>query len=88
MADIALPMPDSGVSDHSKGKPKRGNDYWTPTTKVSIGALAGATTVLLTPILKLHWSTWTQSDMTPEISAAITTILTFVLQYSVPDRKS
>lgn len=79
MADIALSMPEA--------RPRKPHDYWTPTTKVSIGALAGATTILLTPFLKLYWNAWTHSDMTPEISAAITTILTFVIQWAVPDRK-
>lgn len=88
MAAISQPIPQVAISgNYPKGKPKRGNDYWTPTTKVSIGALAGATTILLTPVLKLYWSAWTQTDMTPEIGTAVTTIVTFVLQYLVPDRK-
>jgi H+/Cl- antiporter ClcA len=87
MADIALPMPDSLVGADSQTKQKRGDNHWTPTTKVGIGALAGAATILLSPFLKLYWRAWTQSDITPEVTAAITTLLTFAIQYLVPDRK-
>lgn len=87
MADIALSLPESIVGADLKAKQKRDDNYWTPTTKVGIGALAGATTVLLSPFLRLYWQAWTHSDITPEISAAITTILTFAIQYWVPDRK-
>ena len=88
MADIALSMPESMVGADRTAKPKRADNYWTPTTKVGIGALAGAATVLLSPFLRLYWQAWTHSDITPEISAAITTILTFAIQYWVPDKKA
>jgi hypothetical protein len=60
---------------------------WAPTAKVSAGVLAGATTILLTAFLSPHWRNWTQQDMTPAIGAALTNILTFAIQYLVPDRR-
>jgi len=60
---------------------------WAPTAKVSAGVLAGAATILITAFLSPHWRTWTQQDMTPAVGAALTNILTFAIQYFVPDRK-
>jgi len=54
---------------------------------VSIGALAGTITILLTAFLGPHWKDWTKQDMTPAIGAAITNVLTFAIQYLVPERK-
>ena len=66
---------------------RKSYEYWAPTAKVSAGVLAGAMTIILTAFLSPHWRDWTQQDMTPAIAAAITNILTFVIQYWVPDRK-
>ena len=60
---------------------------WAPTAKVSIGALAGTIIILLTAFLGPHWKDWTKQDMTPAIGAAITNVLTFAIQYLVPERK-
>jgi hypothetical protein len=88
MAAIAQPAPQISIAgSYSKASLKKGYESWAPTAKVSIGALAGATTILLTAFLSPHWRTWTQNDMTPEIGAAIANILTFAIQYWVPDRK-
>jgi putative flippase GtrA len=66
---------------------RRGYDYWAPTAKVSAGVLAGAATILITAFLGPHWKSWTQQDMTPAIVTAITTIVTFAIQYWIPDRR-
>jgi hypothetical protein len=88
MATIAQSIPQSSLaSAASQLRQRKGYDYWAPTAKVSIGALAGATTILLTAFLSPHWRSWTQQDMTPAIGAAITNILTFVIQYMVPGRR-
>ena len=90
MAAIAQPVPQvsiAGAGAYSRPSQKKGYEYWAPTAKVSIGALAGAAAVLISAFLSPQWRTWTQNDMTPEIGAAIANILTFVIQYWVPDRK-
>ena len=57
---------------------------WAPTAKVSAGALGGAATTLLLVMLKANN---VQAIDTPEVGAAITAILTFLIQYWVPERK-
>jgi hypothetical protein len=88
MAAIAQSIPQVSVAGaQMKERKRKGYEYWAPTAKVSIGALAGAATILLSAFLGPHWRTWTQQDMTPEVGAAISSILTFVIQYWVPDRR-
>lgn len=88
MSAIAQPTLQTRIPvQRSKASQTRGYDYWAPTAKVSAGVLAGAATVLLTAFLGPHWKSWTQQDMTPAVVTAITTILTFTIQYWVPDRK-
>ena len=55
---------------------------WAPTAKVSVGVLAAAIVTLLMPWLKQ----WMGSDPAPA-GAALTTVVTFVIQYLVPERK-
>jgi len=57
---------------------------WAPTAKVSVGALAGAATTLVLVILRANN---VKGIETPEIGAAITSLITFVIQYWVPERK-
>jgi len=57
---------------------------WSPTAKVSVGALAGAATTMLLVALRANGVKAIES---PEVGAAITTLLTFAIQYVVPDRK-
>lgn len=52
-----------------------------PTNKVFAGALAGAVAVIIAWAAKAFGHT----DMPPEIAAAVSTVLTFVVQYIVPD---
>lgn len=52
---------------------------WAPTAKVSAGVLAASITALLLGVLK--------PGLSAEHGAAITTILTFMIQYFVPERK-
>ena len=61
---------------------------WTPTAKVSVGVLAGAVTMILTAILAPHWKNWTSQEMTPAVGGAITSIITFIIQYWVPDNRA
>jgi len=62
------------------------NISWAPTAKVSAGMLAGALTTFLVifigPYLKKNGF-----EFTAEATAALTTLLTFVVQYWVPERR-
>jgi hypothetical protein len=88
MSAIAQPTLQSLIAAiRSKTRQRRGYDYWAPTAKVSAGVLAGAATILISALLGPHWKTWTQQDMTPAVGAAIANILTFAIQYWVPDRR-
>jgi hypothetical protein len=53
---------------------------WAPTAKVSAGILAASLTTLLLPF-------WGKGTVSPEQAAALTTLITFVIQYVVPERK-
>jgi hypothetical protein len=55
---------------------------WAPTAKVSAGMLAGSISVLILIFVKP--SLLVQS---PEVGAAMTTIITFIVQYMVPERQ-
>jgi uncharacterized membrane protein required for colicin V production len=89
MSAIAQPTLQARITAHgSKASQRRGYGFWAPTAKVSAGVLAGAATILLTAFLGPHWRSWTQQDMTPAVVTAITTIVTFVIQYCVPDRRT
>ncbi|HEY2496874.1 MAG TPA: hypothetical protein VGK24_07385 [Candidatus Angelobacter sp.] len=61
-----------------KGLPATTN--WSPTAKVSAGVLASAVTILIIQFVP-HANTWT-----PAAAGAITQIVTFVVQYMVPER--
>jgi hypothetical protein len=87
MAAIAQPTFQTSTTADSKVHQRRGYGYWAPTAKVSAGVLAGAITILLTALLGPHWRHWTQQEMTPGVGAAIANILTFAIQYWVPDRR-
>jgi hypothetical protein len=54
---------------------------WAPTAKVSAGVLASAVTILIFQFVP-EANKWT-----PAVAASITQIVTFVVQYWVPDRK-
>lgn len=54
---------------------------WAPTAKVSAGVLASAVTILIIEFVP-HASAWT-----PAAAGAITQLVTFVVQYMVPERK-
>ena len=55
---------------------------WAPTAKVSVGILAASMTTLLLPLLgKAH------INPDPAQAAALTTLITFVIQYMVPERR-
>ena len=57
---------------------------WTPTAKVSIGALAGAASTLLITVLK-NWHV----DLFKDSAAvgALTSIVTFAVQYWIPEKR-
>jgi len=56
---------------------------WAPTAKISAGALAAAATTLMLFFMKpAGWQ-----DLSAEVGAAMTSLLTFAIQYFVPDRK-
>jgi hypothetical protein len=55
---------------------------WAPTAKISAGALAAAATTLILFFMKeAGWQ-----DLSAELGAAMTSLLTFAIQYFVPDR--
>ena len=56
---------------------------WAPTAKVSAGILAASVTSLILPF----WAQLTGHDFTAPQAAAFTTVITFVIQYWVPERK-
>ena len=56
---------------------------WAPTAKVSAGILAASVTSLMVPF----WTQLTGHDITAPQAAAFTTVITFVIQYWVPERK-
>ena len=88
MATIAQPTLQSSIAAvQSKSRQRKGYDYWAPTAKVSAGVLAGGATILISAFLGPHWRNWTQQDMTPAVGAAIANILTFLIQYWVPDKR-
>ena len=89
MSAIAQPTLQTPIAvRRSKTSQRRDYDYWAPTAKVSAGVLAGAATILLTAFLGPHWRSWTQQDLTPTVVTSITTIVTFLIQYCVPDRRT
>jgi len=74
MAAAAQPVPGQPAAQTS----------WAPTAKVSVGALGAAATTLILVILKANN---VKAIETPEAGAAITTLITFLIQYWVPERK-
>ena len=86
MAAIAQTLPQAAGGSGGRGNRKREYKSWAPTAKVSAGMLAGAATILISSILGPHWKDWTQQEMTPAVVAAMTNILTFAVQYWVPER--
>lgn len=56
---------------------------WAPTAKVSVGILAASLTTLLLPL----WTKVTKTNLDGPQAAAVTTMITFVIQYLVPERK-
>jgi hypothetical protein len=53
---------------------------WAPTAKVSAGVLAGAVTILIVQFVPGAES-WK-----PAVATALTQVITFVVQYMVPER--
>ncbi len=58
---------------------------WAPTAKVSAGALAGSAATLAAVLLKNYFKN-KGLEFSPEIGGAITSIVTFIVQYMVPER--
>jgi len=54
-----------------------------PTNKVQAGILAGALAAIAAWALK----TWGHTEMPAEVGVALSTAITFVVQYFVPDSK-
>jgi len=54
---------------------------WAPTAKVAVGTIAGAATILFVEILSKRGII-----LSAEAGGAITTILTFFIQYWTPER--
>lgn len=73
----ALTQPDSTTSTQQGS-----TTSWAPTAKVSAGILAASLTTFLLPFL-----TNTNFKIEAAQAAALTTLITFVIQYMVPERK-
>jgi hypothetical protein len=56
---------------------------WAPTAKVSVGVLTAGLVTLLMPF----WKRMLGTDLSAAEGAALTSVLTFIVQYLVPDRK-
>ena len=54
-----------------------------PNRKVGAGAIAGAITVIL--VWTLNTFVTVQTPIPPEIASAITTVITFIVSYFVPE---
>ena len=67
--------------------PTSSKSDWSPTSKVGVGALAGGLTVLIMTFMGPPWERWYHQAIPATVGAAITNILTFAIQYWVPDRK-
>ena len=63
-------------------QPMGSTTNWAPTAKVSVGILAASLTTLLLPLLSKA-----NVNPDPAQAAALTTLITFVIQYVVPERK-
>ncbi len=61
---------------------KTGQSTWVPTRKVSVGALAGAISVLVIYVLNTY--VLTNKPLGPEVGSAFTTVLTFIMSWIVP----
>ena len=57
---------------------------YTPTRKVGSGVVAGALTVVLVYVLDQLWGI----QLTPEVAAAVTVLITFITSWFVPDTES
>jgi hypothetical protein len=55
---------------------------WAPTAKVAVGALAGAVTLIIVQICG-HYGL----KLSAEVGAAVTTVITFAIQYMTPERR-
>ncbi len=55
---------------------------WAPTAKVAVGALAGAVTLILVQVMG-HYG----FKPSAEVGGAITTVITFAIQYMTPERR-
>ena len=55
---------------------------WAPTAKVAVGALAGAVTLIVVQVMG-HYGL----RLSPEAGGAITTVITFAIQYMTPERR-
>ena len=57
---------------------------WAPTAKVSAGVLAGSGATLISSMLKTKYPAFINDAA---VAGAMTSILTFIVQYMVPERK-
>ena len=62
--------------------PETKSTSWAPTAKVSVGVLAGAITLLAVRVIE-HY---VHENVSADASSALTSILTFVIQYMTPER--
>jgi hypothetical protein len=58
---------------------------WAPTAKVSAGALAGSVTMIATPLMTALFKK-VGLEYSPQVGVALTSIITFIVQYMVPER--
>lgn len=68
----------------ANGNPNPGGGSYLPTRKVTVGGLAGAISVVLIWVVNSFWLPEGKA-IPAEIASAITTILTFVVSYLIPE---
>jgi hypothetical protein len=74
-----IPATTKNVSDQSTTTTRN----WTPTAKVSVGILAASIVTLLLPL----WKKLTNTDLEATQATAITTLITFGIQYLTPEHR-
>jgi hypothetical protein len=77
-----MAAPAAGIPRLQPAAPAASATRWAPTTKVAVGALAGSFTIIIVQVLQ-HYG----FQISAEAGGAITTLVTFVIQYFTPEQR-
>jgi hypothetical protein len=80
-----MAAPAQALQQQPQQQPQQKKFFGAPTAKVGTGPLAGAIMTLGIVLIKAKWPNLGQ-QLTAELGGAVTTMLTFILQYLVPER--